>query len=77
LLRSLFAGPLPSNRRPTVACACIAGMCLPTRCLAVDIHVTISMRVRHTLNTQPYGIEVKPVERDLKYTDFGTHYVTF
>jgi hypothetical protein len=36
-----FTGPLRSNGCPTVACACVAGMCLPNRRLAMGIHVTI------------------------------------
>jgi hypothetical protein len=36
----VFTASLPSNRRSIVACACVVGMCLPTRCLAMGIHVT-------------------------------------
>jgi hypothetical protein len=36
----LFTDPLPSNRCPSLACTCFAGMCLPSRCLAMSIHVT-------------------------------------
>jgi hypothetical protein len=37
----LFPGPLHSNGCPIVACARVAGMCLPTRCLAMGINVTL------------------------------------
>jgi hypothetical protein len=37
----LFTDPLPSNGCPIVWCKCVAGMCLPTRCLAMGIHVTL------------------------------------
>jgi hypothetical protein len=33
--------PLASNRRPIVAYAFAAGMCLPRRCLAMGMHITI------------------------------------
>jgi hypothetical protein len=38
----VFSDPLASNGCPIVAYVCVAGMCLPTRCLAIDIQVTIS-----------------------------------
>jgi hypothetical protein len=34
--RSFYTTPLSSNMRPTLECSCVTGMCLPTRCLAVD-----------------------------------------
>jgi hypothetical protein len=37
----VFTGPLPSDRRPSVAWACVTGMRLPTRCLAMGVHVTV------------------------------------
>jgi hypothetical protein len=38
----MFTDPLLSNeRRSIVECFYVAGMCLPTRCLAMGIHVTI------------------------------------
>jgi hypothetical protein len=37
--------PLPINRRPIIACSCVADMCLHTRCLAMGIHVTIYIKV--------------------------------
>jgi hypothetical protein len=40
LLKSVFIALLPSNRRHIVVCACVAGMCLPNRCLAMRMHVT-------------------------------------
>jgi hypothetical protein len=39
--RSQFTVPLPSNRYPIIVCSFVAGMCLPTPCLAMGIHVTI------------------------------------
>jgi hypothetical protein len=39
--KTVFTSPLPNNGRlSVVACACIAWMCLPSRCIAVGIHVT-------------------------------------
>jgi hypothetical protein len=38
----VFTDPLPSNGRPIIArVSASAGVCLPSRCLAVGIHVTI------------------------------------
>jgi hypothetical protein len=37
----LFTGPLPSNGCPIVTFTCVAGICFPTRCLAMGIHVTV------------------------------------
>jgi hypothetical protein len=38
----VFTGPLPGNECPSiVACACVTWICLPTRCLAMDIHATV------------------------------------
>jgi hypothetical protein len=37
----VFTGQLPNNARPSVERVRFAGMCLPSRCLAMDIHVTI------------------------------------
>jgi hypothetical protein len=40
--KTVFIAPLLSNGCPSVvACACVAGMWLPTRCLAMGIQVTI------------------------------------
>jgi hypothetical protein len=38
LLRGVFTDPLPSNRCPIIA---RARMCLPSRCLVMDLYVTI------------------------------------
>jgi hypothetical protein len=43
----MFTVPLLSNRNSIVACTLVAGMCLATRCLAMDIHVTISLNKLH------------------------------
>jgi hypothetical protein len=40
----VFTCPLPSNGRPSVACLLFPGMRLPSRCIAMGIHVTISIR---------------------------------
>jgi hypothetical protein len=45
----VFTVPLPRNRRPNFACACVDGICLPTRCLAMGIHVIISLDWNCTL----------------------------
>jgi hypothetical protein len=39
--RNVFTDPMPSNGYHIVSCTCVAGMCLPTRYLAMGIHVTI------------------------------------
>jgi hypothetical protein len=39
--RGVFTTLLPSNRRPIIARFRFAGVCLPSRCLALCIHVTI------------------------------------
>jgi hypothetical protein len=39
--QSVLLAPLPSNIRPTVACSCVAGMCLLRRCLAMIIFIKI------------------------------------
>jgi hypothetical protein len=40
-LGGVLTGPLPSNGRPSVAHVRFAGMCFPSRCLTMDIDVTI------------------------------------
>jgi hypothetical protein len=51
--QSLFTVPFPSNRRPIVACSCVAGMRLAARCLTVDIHLTIYFPCHNkTINEQ-------------------------
>jgi hypothetical protein len=40
LMRRVYC-PLPSNEHPSVSCVHFTGKCLPNRCLAVGIHVTI------------------------------------
>jgi hypothetical protein len=42
---SLFTAPLPSNIHPIVACSCVAGMCLPSCCLAMVIVVITSIHI--------------------------------
>jgi hypothetical protein len=47
LFLGMFTGPLSSNGRPSVSRVRLAGMCLPSRCLAMGIYVTIfSVAVR-------------------------------
>jgi hypothetical protein len=49
--------PLPSNKRPMLRTFACAGMCLPTRCLAVGIHVTLCYTVTiktMSLNSRKY-----------------------
>jgi hypothetical protein len=43
LPRSVFTGPLPSNGCPSVVGDALVGTCLPSRCLAMVIYVTISI----------------------------------
>jgi hypothetical protein len=38
---TLFTDPLPNNIRPSVVRVRLAGMCLPSCCLAMSIHVTV------------------------------------
>jgi hypothetical protein len=42
-----FTDPIPSNGCHSVACARFAGMCLPSRCVAMDIQVTLWFIYRH------------------------------
>jgi hypothetical protein len=45
IVKNVFTGTLPSNRCPSIVeGACVAEMCLPTRCLAMGIHVTVSLQ---------------------------------
>jgi hypothetical protein len=44
-------GPLPSNGLRIVACTCVAGMRLPSRCLAMGIHITIPNRSLYALSS--------------------------
>jgi hypothetical protein len=37
----MFTGLLRSSGCPIVVCACVAGMYLPTCCLAIGIHITL------------------------------------
>jgi hypothetical protein len=39
--RGVFTASLPSNRRHSVVLLHFTGMCLPSRCLAMGIHVTV------------------------------------
>jgi hypothetical protein len=41
VLRRRVSWSLPSSGWPVVTFVCVAGMCLPSRCLAVGIHVTV------------------------------------
>jgi hypothetical protein len=52
----VFTAPLPSNRRPIVGYACVAGMGLPTCCLAMDIHVTIHTAVARFIPRHNTGV---------------------
>jgi hypothetical protein len=55
----VLTGALPSNEYPPsiVACACVAGMCLPTRCLAMGIHVIVcSPSCQITYSTKLHGV---------------------
>jgi hypothetical protein len=42
--RSLFTAQLSSNGRPIVARSCVSGMCLPTRCLAMDFRLFVDIQ---------------------------------
>jgi hypothetical protein len=37
----MFTGPFPINECSIGVCACVAEMCLPSRCLAMGIDVTV------------------------------------
>jgi hypothetical protein len=53
--RGMSTGPLLRNGCPSVAHVHFAGMCLPSHCLAMDIHVTIFTRIstlHSTINLQ-------------------------
>jgi hypothetical protein len=41
----MFTAPLPSSRNSIFACICVSGICLATRCLAVDVHVTVCCKL--------------------------------
>jgi hypothetical protein len=68
----VFTDPLPSNESPIVACACIAGMCLPTRCLAIGIHVALYMYIMKRVprcsdrNYQYLSVSVMGSNSDIK-----------
>jgi hypothetical protein len=47
--RSLLSVPLPKNRRPIIVCSCLLGMCIPTRCRAIGLHL-IMFYVCETIN---------------------------
>jgi hypothetical protein len=47
----VFTGPLLNNRRSPVACVRFAGMCLPSRCLAMGIHITHLLVYLHSRGT--------------------------
>jgi hypothetical protein len=42
---------VPSTARPSVACVRFAGMCLPSRCLAIGIHFTVFYGIPELLTT--------------------------
>jgi hypothetical protein len=48
--RGIFTGPISSSGRPSVVLVRFAEMCLPSRCLAMDIHVTTLMAILEMSN---------------------------
>jgi hypothetical protein len=56
MLRTVFTATLPSNRRPSVACAYVAGMGLSARCLAMGIHGSIRTAVARFIPVNNTGV---------------------
>jgi hypothetical protein len=64
----VFTGPLPSNGYPIVACACVGGMCILSRCPVMGIQVRVYNTYTKRFHTNFYYY-LSTVTPNLKWND--------